>query len=145
MLLDMKSLTQSPRPSSRQYDSFIKYIQHGPPIHLTQEEVTDPRWPEYEKAVQKILDDPATAPWLDGPLDPGWTEAPDQRLNLSGRADGDRIPWGERMKSILSIGAILFWISHVTTALAFFLIAITVSEANRRPTVRWYAPIRKVG
>ena len=137
----MKSLTKRPKPSSWQDRSVRQYLEHGPPIHLPYPESTDPRWPEYEKAVQKILDDPATAPWLDGPLDLDWTEISHRQLNWRGRVEADHTFWGSRLGSKLDNwaigGGILFWISHITAALGFALIANTVSEANRRPTIDW--------
>ena len=141
MLLGMKSLMESPRPSSRQYDSVRQYLHHGPPIYLTYPESTDPRWPGYERAVQKILDDPATAPWLDGPLDPDWTETSHRQLDWRGRVEAVHGLWGSRMEWNLDNwvkgSGILFWIFHITAALGFGLIANTVSEANRRPTSDW--------
>ncbi|KAL8794046.1 MAG: hypothetical protein Q9195_003346 [Heterodermia aff. obscurata] len=141
VLLGMKSLTDRPKPSSRQYHSVRRYLQHGPPIHLTETEATDPRWLRYEEAVQKILDDPATAPWLDGPLDPDWTATSHRQLDWYGRVEADHRSWERRMEWKLDDwaigGGILFWISHITAALGFALIANTVSEANRRPTVDW--------
>ena len=110
-------------------------------IHLTHAEATDPRWLGYYNVVQEILCDPATAPWLDGPLDPNWTETSDQQLDWCRRAEADHVPRGRRMKwktgNWVIGGGILFRLSHITAALGFALIANTVPETNRRPTINW--------
>ena len=145
MLLRMKSLTELPKPSSRQYHSNRHYLWYGPPIHLTDAEARDPRWPGYENAVQNILHEPAIAPWLDGPLESDWTEDSHQQRNWSGRVEADHRVWGKTMKWKFDNwaigGGVSFWITHITAALGFALIANTVSEANHHPTkpieTRW--------
>ena len=142
MLLKMQSLTESPKPSSWQYQSVRQFLRHGPLIHLTHREATNPQYLRYENAVREILCEPATAPWLDGPLDPNCTETSHPQLYWCGRVEADHISLGRRMKWIIDnwaiSGEMIFWISHITAALGFALIANTVSEANRHPIINWW-------
>lgn len=84
------------------------------------------RWAEYESAVKDLLEDPKTAPWLDGPLDQDWSESLYEELGdqdrtiAKGRTRVSR-PM-RRLDHVAMTGAIIFWMSHITAALAFVLI-----------------------
>ena len=83
-------------------------------------------WASYESVVEDLLKDPETAPWLDGPLDQDWSETllqQKQWLDHDWRRDDD-LSWRYRTKRTLDhMAGTMLWISHITSALAFLLIA----------------------
>ena len=94
-------------------------------------ETSDSRWAKYERELESLLQDSDTASWLDGPLDPASGERlipRKQQREIGSSRDGD-ISWIFRLKRrlhrLVMSGIILFWISHVTAALAFGLIKNT--------------------
>lgn len=80
----MNSLKENSEASVRRYQCIREYLWHGPSIHLNYSEARDPHWTGYGKVVMSILDDPYTAPWLDGPLDPNLSEATNKYLSRHG-------------------------------------------------------------
>ena len=123
----MRSLEQTPPPSDGHYQSIREYLYRGPPIYMNHSEVSHGSWAQYEEAVKDILDGDHASHWLDVPLERGWAKA-----LLRGRSrwehdtsehDGPTGHYG--LQSVLdqtaTIGAIFFWILHVTSALGFIL------------------------
>lgn len=123
----MRSLEQTPPPRDGHYRSIRKYLYHGPPIYMNHSEVSHRHWAEYEEAVSPILKDDHASDWLDAPLERGWTKALLRRRSLwehdTSEHDGPTGHYG--LQSVLdqtaTIGAIFFWILHVTSALGFIL------------------------
>ena len=128
MILGMRSLRQSRRLRGREYRSVREYLLHGPQIQMTYDESTDHQWNRYEKAVKDILGDPAAASWLDGPSHPSMTETYEQHLyKYKGWKKSGFRSWKSKkrgkLEGLMLAGYILFWITHVTAALAYVMLA----------------------
>ena len=128
MILSRESLKRIPSQRACRYQSVREFLYHGPPTYMDFAEILDDRWRSYESAVDKILQDPGTFPWLDGPLDPRWSESVEKQLWLErGWERVDHASWIFKARGKLNRmakgGLILFWISHITAALGFVLIA----------------------
>ena len=123
----MGSLAQNPPPSVGRYQSIREYLYHGPPIYMNHFEVPHQRWAQYEEAVNHILQDHNASHWLDAPLERVWTKALlRRRSRWEHDTNGDDGPTGQyEVQNVLdqtaTIGAIFFWILHVTSALGFIL------------------------
>lgn len=91
-------------------------------------EVPHRRWAQYEEAVNHILRDHDASHWLDAPLERGWTKALlRKRSRWEHDTSGHDGPTGQHeLQSVLNqtatIGAIFFWILHITSALGFILV-----------------------
>ncbi|CAL8580652.1 hypothetical protein XPA_006372 [Xanthoria parietina] len=120
MILSMGSLAQTPPPRAGHYQSIREYLYHGPPIYMNHFEVPRRRWAQYEEAVRQILKDNNASHWLDAPLERGWT-----KTLLRGRSrwehDTSEHDGPSGHLQLATIGAIFFWILHVTSALGFIL------------------------
>lgn len=128
----LESLRRAPPPGGQ---SIREYLDHGPPVFMNYFEIQDSRWASYESMVEKLLRDPETAYWLDGPLDPEWCESAEEQLrHKSDRKSPEKTTWLFKMKRKfyrMAVGCLLlFWISHITAALAFALIARTSTSKN---------------
>lgn len=92
-------------------------------------EIRDSRWTRYESTVENFLREPETARWLDGPLNPDWGENSEEHLWYNrDRKRADDTTWllkAKRKFNPMAVGVLLFWISHITAALAAALIAHT--------------------
>ena len=95
-------------------------------------EETDPQWVRYGNAVKEILEDPNTAPWLDGPLDPGWTTTYFPRKKKGQGTSLEEL--SSRIlttpRSLAQAVGILIWISHITAALGYVMMANTSGSNN---------------
>ena len=83
------------------------------------------QWAAYESAVDELLRDPKTAPWLDGPLDQDWSETiiqQQQWLDHNWRSVDDLSRRYKIKRTLDHMAGTLFWISHITSALGFVLI-----------------------
>ena len=83
-------------------------------------------WASYESVVRDLLEDPETVPWLDGPLDQDWTKTLLQQKQWSDNdcRSVDDLSWRYRIKRTLDhMAGTPLWISHITSALGFVLIA----------------------
>ena len=138
MILSMKSLTQSPKPSARRYRSVKEYLKDGPPIYINHDEVGRNGWVEYENTVKDILKDPKATFWLDGALNQEVSESLYPRRDEQDRGNAGytaRISRLMRKIGRVVMGwSILLWISHITAAFGFVLIA-NASETNKHPTI----------
>ena len=135
MILGMKFWTENLQPRIRRYQSIREYLRHGPPIYLDYSEIRTNRWVEYERAVKDLLQNPKTSSWLDGPLDHNWSKSLYQQSDEQGlkAALTTSTSRAIRRRDRIAIGGgILFWISHVTAALGFVLIANTSGPDSRR-------------
>ena len=121
----MHSSAQTSRQSVFRYQSVREYLNHGPPIYLDYSKIRFNQWADYESAVDELLKDPETAPWLDGPLDRDWDETiiqQQQWLDHDGRSV-DALSGRYKIKRMLAhVAGILFWIFHITSALGIVLI-----------------------
>lgn len=84
------------------------------------------RWASYESVVRNVLEDPETAPWLDGPLDQDWAKTLLQQKQWSNHdwRSAKDLSWRYRSKRTLDhMAGTLLWISHITSALGFVLIS----------------------
>lgn len=105
-------------------------------------EIQDSRWSDYEAVVKKILQDPETARWLDGPLNPDWDKSPQEQLRgehgEQGADDTDTTSLFKAKRKLHGLvpGIILlFWILHITAALAYPLIARNPTLGSSEPGV----------
>ena len=134
MLLNMTSLRQFRKPSPSEYQSVREFLYHGKPIYFNHSEINDDRWSSYEREVEKILRDPGISSWLDEPLDPSWVESREENWRESLRKRIDDTSWifkvKRRLTRMTTFGPVLFWISHITAALSFLLIANTSELRN---------------
>ena len=93
---------------------------------MSDSEIRDKQWARYKTAVKDLLNDPKTAPWLDGPFDLDWSERRHYQLFERDRREGDGTTWKSKVKRRLvhtvEVGSVLFWISHCTSALGFLLL-----------------------
>ena len=83
------------------------------------------QWADYEGAVDELLKDPETAPWLDGPLDQDWSNTIIQQkqwLDHDWRSVDDVSGRYKIKRTLDHMAGTLFWISHITSALGFVLI-----------------------
>ena len=132
MILSMKSLKHNLKPSFCQYRSIRDYLRHGPPIYMSDSEIRNTQWASYKTAVKDLLNDPKTAPWLDGPFNLDWGEDRCYQLCERDQKDGDGTTWISRLKRkfvhTVVVGSVLFWISHITSALGFLLLTNTSGD-----------------
>ena len=138
MILSMKIWEHSPKPSLRRYQSVSDYLRHGPIIYMSDSERRDKHWAGYMDVVKDLLNDPRTAPWLNGPFDLDWSKSRYHRLRKRDGKDGNETKWISNVKRILDnvvvVGIILFWISHITSALGFLLLTNTSGHSGHPMT-----------
>ena len=108
---------------------------------MSDSEIRGKQWTRYKNAVKDLLNDPKTAPWLDGPFDLDWSESRHYQLFERDREEGDGTTWKSKVKKRLVytmvVGSILFWISHITSALGYLLLTNT-SGHNGHPMTELY-------
>lgn len=135
-ILNSEALKRAPPPGAHHYQSIRAYLRHGPPIYMDYCEIQDSRWHDYEAVVEKILQDPETARWLNGPLDPDWGQSVEEQLRRErGETATDDTTWlfkAKRKLHCLVPGIIiLFWIFHITAVLAYPLLARNATLQGR--------------
>ena len=123
MILRIQSLKQSLRPSAFRYQTVRDFLYYGPPIYMHYSEFQGDRWRGYQSAVDELLRDPGSSDWLDGYMEPEWTESVEKH--------GWR---GRDQRKIYHTLSIFFWISHITSALGFLLIANTSEPIDAHGT-----------
>ena len=104
-------------------------------------EIPSDCWWSYEAAVEKLLQDRETAGWLSGPLDPNLGERAGVQVCYDW--DGNRAKhttWVFKAKRkfhrLVEASLLLFWVSHITAALALPLVAHhTTPKAKSGPEV----------
>lgn len=135
MISRMESLKRTPRPSAYRYESVRDFLEHGPPVYMHYSEIQDHRWRRYQNAVGEILRDPRTSVWLDGYMDPDLPERKGRQWWY--KCDRGRVHHTLSISKVkdsvmqMATGAlVLFWISHITSALGFLLIANTSEFVN---------------
>ena len=138
MISSMNSWKTSPKPSLSWYQSVEDYLRKGPPIYMSDSEGRDQQWTGYKDAVKDILDDPKNAPWLKGPIDLDWSESRYHQL-CERDLKGDGTTWiskvNRKFAHMVVVGGILFWISHITSALGFLLLTNTSGHTSH-PTAK---------
>lgn len=128
----MESLRRISKPPIRRDQSVRQWVLYGPSIHLNRSDLENFRWEKYERAVIKLLNDPTHSDWLDKP---GFAK---QALEDLGRDEGYDL---KRVRDkMLLVGGILFWIFHITAAIAYFLIPGSLESNEKSSTIvlcRW--------
>ena len=121
-------MSRASSPGAHQYQSIREYLCHGPPIFMNYDEVQQSWWPNYERMVDKILQDPETAQWLDCALNSDWGKSAGEQLRHErcGKGADDETTWlfkaKKKLHRLVPGIVLLFWILHITAALAFPLI-----------------------
>lgn len=106
-------------------------------------EIQDNRWSDYEAVVKKILQDPETTQWLDSPLDPDWRKSAEQLWHERRGKGADDTTWllqaKKKLHRLVPGIVLLFWILHITAALAFPLIARNSTlKSSSEPEVNFF-------
>ncbi|KAL8731172.1 MAG: hypothetical protein Q9166_003579 [cf. Caloplaca sp. 2 TL-2023] len=119
-------------PNNSEYRNVKQYLERGHYIYMdytdTQSDFRQRSWKEYENAVKDFLQGPTGAAFLERPLDQDLMEAP-RRRKQKNRACTSVV------KNIIDllVGAtmgIVFWITHITAALGFVLLANLASSGS---------------
>ncbi|KAL8776884.1 MAG: hypothetical protein Q9213_008093 [Squamulea squamosa] len=100
---------------------------------MDRSELKQNSWLEYEAAVRKFLDAPENTGFLNKQLDQCWMEDSHKEAVNGFRQMCTTISCQVRNKIDLSLGlgiGILFWVTHITAALGFVLIANTSGSEN---------------
>lgn len=122
----MPSLKRVPKHSIRSGQSVGEWIYNGPQIHLDRSDRILYKWKNYTHAVTKLLDDSTHSEWLNDPIDQYWTRDTKQSLKNLERDEGYVRKWIETVKRVqdktVLIGGPVFWIFHITAALAYWII-----------------------
>ena len=90
------------------------------------------QWRRYSETVKEILEDPETACWLDGPLNPAWFRPFDGRLGnyrkTSAAYKRRRSNFRKILEKLANYVRFMTWILHVTAALAYPMLASTLDN-----------------
>lgn len=123
----MQSLRWMSKPSIDRDQSVREWVLYGPSINLNRSELENFHWDKYDRAVTKLLNDPTHSDWLDKP---GFAN---QALKDSEKDEGENLK-RVRENIILALG-IVFWISHISAPIAYFLILSSLESNDKSFTV----------
>ena len=140
MILGMKSLREVPKPSNRHCKTVEDYLRIGEPIHIHFSELDTDKWSKYETSVRILLMTEVIIPWLQGPINHYWSHDWHQYSREQDRNYAPFSTWITRAKArldrVAAGGGVIFWITHVTAALAFGLMMKPCVMVNGSQTCR---------
>ena len=133
MLKDPTPLRADEARNYRGYLSNRTVLLYGPRIGCRQPNANDSQWKLYGQEMDKILQAPEALPWLDGPPDPLWRQAfsttecmrEENRPSVLAKIKYRSIA---ALGLLAPLGPMLFWISHITSVLAYVLISNTTGS-----------------